>query len=160
MFPAELDKMPEISLAGPIELTFYLFVMNPENVGRDNLHPARLHFQNFFFPVRLGVAGKVELAHHGQPRLGIFHKVAAVNGERVPRSRNATQMEVSDFRRHNRTSRINRNNRGRGLLEAECQDYHCRKEKHAHGHEYRSLKFFHSPEIELSRGEEICSPTK
>src|SRR5580704_18158584 len=37
---AQLHKMPEVSLPGPIELAFDLFVMNPENVRGDYLHSA------------------------------------------------------------------------------------------------------------------------
>src|ERR1700691_5348770 len=158
MFPAEFYKMPKISLPGQIELAFNLFVMNPENVGGNNLHSARLHFQNFFFPVRFGVTSKVELTHHGQPRLGIFQHIAAVDGERLPGFRDAIQMEVTSFRRRDGPLRVNRNNRVAGLLEAERQDCKRRKERQARRREYRLLELFHSSEIEWSRGLKICSP--
>src|SRR5271163_4862273 len=140
--------MPEISLAGPIELAFDFLVMNPEDVCGDDLHTSSLHFQDFFFPVRFGVAGKVELAHHGQPRLGILNDVAAVDGKGVSGFGDATQMEETSFRGRDRSLRINRNDRVRGLLETKRQDCKCRKESQAHRREYRLLELFHSSEIE------------
>src|SRR5271155_29780 len=140
--------MPEISLAGPTELAFDLLMMNPEDVSGNDLHSASFHFQDFFFPVRFGVAGKVELAHHRQPGLGIFNDVAAVDGKGVSGFGDAPQMEETSFRRRYWSLRINRNDRVRGLLETRRQDCKCRKESQAHRREYRLLEIFHSSEIE------------
>src|SRR5271163_4271488 len=123
-------------------------MMNPEDVCGDDPHTSSLHFQDFFFPVRFGVTRKVELAHHRQPRLGIFDDVAAVHGKGVSGFGDTAQMEKAGFRGRYRSLRINRYDRVRGLLETKRQDCKCRKESQAHRREYRLLELFHSSEIE------------
>ena len=79
----EFDKTAHVALPRPVKLALDFFVVNPEDVGRDHLDPACLHFQNFFFPSGFRIAGEMEFAHHRKPGLAIAREIAAVGGENV-----------------------------------------------------------------------------
>ena len=78
VFGAELDKGAEVAAAGPIELAFDLLLMNPDDVGGDDLNAGGLHLEDFFFPLGLGIARVVKLSHDGQPGSSIEGEEAAV----------------------------------------------------------------------------------
>ena len=63
----ELDEPAQVSLAGPIKLPLDLFVVDPKDVGRDDLDAARLHLEQFVVPIFLGIPAEVKLAHDAEP---------------------------------------------------------------------------------------------
>src|SRR6185503_8292786 len=64
-----------------IPLAFDFLVVDPENVGRDNVDTAGIHFQKLFPPPAGRIARGVEFSHHRSPRLAIETKTAAVGGD-------------------------------------------------------------------------------
>src|SRR5262249_53145982 len=60
---AEFDKTAQVVIARPIENTLFLFDMNPEDIGGNNIHTAGPDFQQFLFPELVWKTGKVELSH-------------------------------------------------------------------------------------------------
>jgi len=81
VFLAEFNEMPQVAFAGPIELAFDLFVMDPDNVGSNDGYPSGLHFQDFFFPLRRGDARVMEFTHYGKPGLSVHREVATVHAK-------------------------------------------------------------------------------
>jgi len=103
---AELDEVAEVAAAGPVELAFNLFMVDPEDIGGDDVDAARLHLENFILPLVLGNAGVMDLAHHRQPRFAVKHKVAAVHLDRVPSRRRPTHMQVAGLGRGDGSARV------------------------------------------------------
>jgi hypothetical protein len=65
------DEATQLVVAGPVARALDLLVVNPENVGRDGVDPARLHFEQLLAPPSGGETGVVELAHHRHPTLAV-----------------------------------------------------------------------------------------
>ena len=80
---ARLEKLFQVALAGPIPLAFDFLMMNPENVGRHDVHAAGLHLEQFVAPLGLRHARVVHFAHHGKNRPVVEQQAAAVQGDRV-----------------------------------------------------------------------------
>jgi hypothetical protein len=80
---AELHEPPQVLLAGPVPLVFDLFVVDPDDVGRDDLHACRLHLEDLGLPLAFGDAGVVHLAHHREPGLAIEREVLRIEAEGV-----------------------------------------------------------------------------
>src|SRR5215469_12890801 len=94
MFCAKLDKPAQIALSRPVKLSLDLLVMNPKDVGRDNLDSASFHLQDLFFPSICRITGVMKLAHDREPRLSIAkqetrvgRKAMAVGGGSAQRER-------------------------------------------------------------------------
>ena len=73
-----LDEAAQLARAGPVPLAFDLLVVNPENVGGDDVDAAGLHLEQFVAPLGGGGAGVVEFSHHRRPRLAVEEQAAAV----------------------------------------------------------------------------------
>ena len=58
-------------------------MMNPENVGRHDVHAAGLHLEQFIAPLGLRHARVVHFAHHRKHRLAVEQQAAAVQGDFV-----------------------------------------------------------------------------
>jgi hypothetical protein len=95
---AQLDKAAEVALAGPVELALHLFMVNPEDVGGDDVDARRLHLEDLVFPLRWRIAREVELAHDGKPGLAVEHEIAAVHLEGVAIRGCATHVKVAGLR--------------------------------------------------------------
>ena len=144
-FVAQLDKMAEIALAGPVELAFDLFVMNPENVGGHNLDAAGLHLEQFLAPILFRIAREVEFAHHWQPGLSIEREVAAVDSNSVPRGRDAAHVQKAGFRRRRGNGSVN--GKGRRNLLGREDGGQTQKSGNSDGGK-PSLHINHSPELD------------
>ena len=81
---AEFHEMTQVALTGPIELPFDLFMMNPEDVGGDNVHACSLHLEDLILPVLRGVSREMELPHDWEHWLAIQGEKTAVHLEVVP----------------------------------------------------------------------------
>jgi len=81
MFLAELNKVPQVALTAPVEDTFGLLVMDPDDVAGDDLNSGGLHFEDLLLPLRLWIAGVVELAHDGEPGLAVEGEVLGVDAD-------------------------------------------------------------------------------
>src|SRR5580692_11067282 len=80
---AELNKMAQVALSGPVEFSLGLLVVNPENVRRDDLDSSGFDLLNFDFPIRGRVTRVVELSHYWKPGFSISCEEAVVGGEHV-----------------------------------------------------------------------------
>jgi len=83
MFGAELRESTKIPVASPVELAFDLFVMNPYNVGRDDVDARSLHFENLLFPFVGWNSGEMEFAHHGKPGFSVEGEIALIQADDV-----------------------------------------------------------------------------
>ena len=77
----ELDELMEVSVAGPVELAFDFFVVDPDDVGGDDGDSAGFHFEDFVFPLGMGEADVVEFAHDWDPGFVVLGEVLAVGGD-------------------------------------------------------------------------------
>ena len=83
VFGAELDEAAEIFVAGPVPLAFDFFVMDPDDVGGDDLDAGGFHLEDFGFPLGFGNAGVVDFAHDGEPGFAVEGEVLGVEAEGV-----------------------------------------------------------------------------
>ena len=83
VFGAEFDEVAEIFLSGPVPLAFDFFVVDPDEVGGDDLDAGGFHLEDLGFPLGFGDAGVVHLAHDGQPGLAVEGEVLGVEAEDV-----------------------------------------------------------------------------
>ena len=83
VFGAELDEVAEVFVAGPVPLAFDLFVVDPDEVGGDDLDAGGLHLEDFGFPLGFGDAGVVDFAHDGEPGFAVEGEVLGVEAEDV-----------------------------------------------------------------------------
>jgi len=92
---AELDEVAKVAAAAPVEVAFDLFVVDPDDVGGDDVDAGGLHLEDLVLPLRLGEPGEVEFAHDREPGLAVEHKIAAIHLERVAVGGDAAEMEVA-----------------------------------------------------------------
>ena len=78
---AYLQEFAQVAIAAPVPLAFFLFVVNPEDVGGDDGDAAGSHLLNLAPPFMLGHTAVVYLAHDGQDVLAADDEAAAVNLE-------------------------------------------------------------------------------
>src|SRR4030095_12444886 len=52
---ARCNEISQAPPAGPVPFAFDLLVMNPENIGGDDVDPARLHLQQLIAPFGFGI---------------------------------------------------------------------------------------------------------
>ena len=83
MFGTELRESTKIPVASPVELSFDLFVMNPDHVGRDDVDARSLHFENLLLPFVGWNSGEVEFAHHGKPGFFVEGEIALIQSDDV-----------------------------------------------------------------------------
>ena len=50
MFPAELNKFVQVLITAPVEPALDLLVMNPDNIGGDDIQTAHLHLDDLILP--------------------------------------------------------------------------------------------------------------
>ena len=50
VFTAQLNKPAQIAAAVKAENTFFLLMMNPENISGNHIYAPHLHFNQFIFP--------------------------------------------------------------------------------------------------------------
>lgn len=77
-FTAYVQKVTEAAPAGEIKISFKFFVVDPDHIGGQDIHPAGFHFPDFILPAGGGTAGKVKFPHDGKPRFSVFQKTVFV----------------------------------------------------------------------------------
>src|SRR6185437_5354100 len=78
VFGAELGEGAQIALPAPVELAADFFMVDPDDIGRDDIDSGGLHLEEFFFPKRPWITRVVEFPHHWKPWPAVERKVAAV----------------------------------------------------------------------------------
>ena len=68
---ADLQKRTDVAPPGEVELAFFLFVMHPERISRENIHSAILHLADVVAPFPFRDAGVVHFAHDRHLRLAV-----------------------------------------------------------------------------------------
>jgi hypothetical protein len=86
-FAHSLRKRAQIALSRPVELALDFLMVNPDDVGGDNVDPGRLHLEDLFVPARRRVAREVELPHHREPRLAVQAEETAVQADDIAGTR-------------------------------------------------------------------------
>ena len=94
--PAAAQHEPaHVQPAGEPQLPFPLLVVNPEQIGGDHRDAARLHLAELGLPLCGVAAGKMELAHDGQPGLSAPGQAETVDFDPLPAGVAPAQMQVS-----------------------------------------------------------------
>ena len=78
---AEFNEMAQVALTGPVELTLDFLVVDPEDVGGDDVNATGFHFEEFFAPLVFGITRVMELAHDRCPGASVKPQALAVQGE-------------------------------------------------------------------------------
>ena len=83
MLRANLREGAQVPLAAPVKLSFDLFVMYPQYIGRDDVHPRCLHLEQFLLPLLARIAAEMEFSHHRKPGLAIEGQIAVIEPQHV-----------------------------------------------------------------------------
>jgi len=78
---AKLGEGAQVALIRPVELALDLLVMDPDDVGGDDIHPGGLHLEDFVFPLGARVARKMKLSGYGQPGFSVEGEIAIVQAQ-------------------------------------------------------------------------------
>ena len=68
------DEAAQIMIAAPVPFSLFRFMVNPEDICRNDIDTTGLHFADFPAPFRLRYAGIVNLAHDGNDMLAVKDK--------------------------------------------------------------------------------------
>ena len=68
-------------IAGETEFALDFFVMDPEEIGGNDVDAARFQFRELGGPLVAGDARKMQFAHDRDPRLAVAHEVQAVDAD-------------------------------------------------------------------------------
>jgi len=66
-------------IAAPVPFSLFRFMVNPEDICRNDIDTTGLHFADFPAPFRLRYAGIVNLAHDGNDMLAVKDKPLAIH---------------------------------------------------------------------------------
>ena len=87
-------KGADVAVAGKIQLSFLLLMVDPEQVSGDQINAAGLHLAKLAVPVFPVVAHKMVFPHDRQPRAGVALKIAARHGNLLSLGVAAAKMQV------------------------------------------------------------------
>ena len=87
-------KGADVAVAGKIQLSFLLLMVDPEQVGGNQINAAGLHLAKLAVPVFTVVAHKMIFPHDRQPRAGVALKIAARHGNLLSLGVAAAKMQV------------------------------------------------------------------
>ena len=73
-----LYKLAEISPACPVKFILYFFMVNPDDIGRNDVYTAFLHFKESFLPVTIRIAGIMDFTHYRKPSFSVSKKAFIV----------------------------------------------------------------------------------
>ncbi|CAM5599017.1 hypothetical protein SVIOM74S_00500 [Streptomyces violarus] len=95
---AQLGEATQVAVAVEADPSLDLLVVDPDDVGRDGGHPARLHLQQLLLPLPGRVAGVVELAGDREPGAAAPGEPAAGDPDRVGYARSVREGQVAGQR--------------------------------------------------------------
>ena len=78
-FCTDPDEAAQIMIAAPVPFSLLRFMVNPEDICRNDIDTTGLHFVDFPAPFRLRYAGIVNLAHDGNDMLAVKDKPLAIH---------------------------------------------------------------------------------
>ena len=80
--PSGSGYWANVTVSFKIEGPFYLFVVNPKNVGCNNINATLFHLLEVFFPLFPWNSAVMHFTHNRKPRFSVFrnHPVCNLNG--------------------------------------------------------------------------------